>query len=58
MGFFRANGELVWLQLNSHPLFQTDATTAYAVVTLLAPLGEGKGKGETDLKTINQKLKS
>lgn len=56
MGFFRANGELVWLQLNSHPLFQTDATKAYAVVTLLAPLGEGKGKGGTDLKTINQKL--
>lgn len=35
MGFYKPSGELVWLQLNSTPIFQDDSTTAYAVVTTL-----------------------
>jgi PAS domain S-box-containing protein len=35
IGFYRPSGELVWLQLNSTPLFQADPTTPYAVVTTL-----------------------
>jgi PAS domain S-box-containing protein len=33
MGFYKPSGDLVWLRLNSTPLFQGDTTTSYAVVT-------------------------
>ncbi|MCZ0900946.1 PAS domain-containing protein, partial [Microcoleus sp. HI-ES] len=33
MGFDRPQGELIWLTLNSQPLFQGDRSTPYAVVT-------------------------
>ena len=35
VGFYKPSGELVWLQLNSTPLFQADPTTPYGVVTTL-----------------------
>jgi PAS domain S-box-containing protein len=38
MGFYRANGELVWLSLNSNPLFQANSTQPYAVVTTLSEI--------------------
>ncbi|NJL61701.1 MAG: PAS domain-containing protein [Methylacidiphilales bacterium] len=33
MGFYQPNGELIWLNINSHPLFQPSISTPYAVVT-------------------------
>ncbi|MEG3894643.1 PAS domain-containing protein [Microcoleus sp. SVA1_B6] len=33
MGFYQPKGELIWLTLNSQPLFQGDRSTPYAVVT-------------------------
>ncbi len=33
MGFYQPQGELIWLTLNSQPLFQGDRSTPYAVVT-------------------------
>ncbi|MBW4671660.1 MAG: PAS domain S-box protein [Cyanomargarita calcarea GSE-NOS-MK-12-04C] len=35
LGFYKPDGTLVWLCLNSTPLFQVNATTPYAVVTTL-----------------------
>ncbi|WP_293154805.1 MULTISPECIES: PAS domain-containing protein [unclassified Microcoleus] len=33
MGFYQPQGELIWLKINSQPLFQADRSTPYAVVT-------------------------
>lgn len=33
MGFYKPSGDLVWLRLNSTPLFQGNTTTPYGVVT-------------------------
>ncbi|MCC3408533.1 MAG: PAS domain-containing protein [Microcoleus sp. PH2017_10_PVI_O_A] len=33
MGFYQPQGELIWLKLNSQPLFQGDRSTPYAVIT-------------------------
>ncbi|MEG3879442.1 PAS domain-containing protein, partial [Microcoleus sp. herbarium7] len=33
MGFYQPQGELIWLTLNSQPLFQGDRSAPYAVVT-------------------------
>ncbi|MGL5065862.1 MAG: PAS domain-containing protein, partial [Microcoleus sp.] len=33
MGFYRPNGELIWLHLNSQPLFRSNESIPYAVVT-------------------------
>ncbi len=38
MGFYKADGELVWLCLNSTPLFHFDATIPNAVVTTLSEI--------------------
>ena len=40
LGFHKPNGELIWLCLSSHPLFQADATTPYAVMTTFSPISE------------------
>lgn len=60
MGCYKANGELVWLQVNSNPLFQNDEKTAYAVVTLLRALvGVGNGEKEKDnLSSTNRDASS
>lgn len=38
MGFYQPQGELIWLTLNSQPLFQGDRSTPYAVVTTFTPI--------------------
>lgn len=35
MGFYRPDGKLVWLKLDSQPLFQANATAPYAVATTI-----------------------
>ncbi|MEG4343757.1 PAS domain-containing protein [Microcoleus sp. A003_D6] len=42
MGFYQPNGELIWLTLNSQPLFQGDRSTPYAVVTTFTELAQQK----------------
>ncbi|HSF72590.1 MAG TPA: PAS domain-containing protein [Microcoleus sp.] len=42
MGFDRPQGELIWLTLNSQPLFQGDRSTPYAVVTTFTPIAQQK----------------
>ncbi len=49
MGFYKPDGELVWLLLSSQPLFNSDATTPYGVVTTFSQLVEGvEGKTVED----------
>jgi PAS domain S-box-containing protein len=38
MGFYRPSGELVWLKLDSQPLFRTSSEAPYAVVTTIAEI--------------------
>jgi PAS domain S-box-containing protein len=40
VGFYKPNGELIWLRVSSHPLFQADARTPYAVMTAFSAIGE------------------
>ncbi len=40
MGFYRPSGELVWLKLDSQPLFQDSQAKPYAVVTTFSDLTE------------------
>ena len=40
MGFYQPQGELIWLRLNSQPLFQGDRSTPYAVVTTFTELAQ------------------
>ncbi|MBD2566469.1 PAS domain S-box protein [Anabaena lutea] len=40
MGLYQPTGELVWLLLNSQPLFQANKTTPYAVVTTFTDITE------------------
>jgi PAS domain S-box-containing protein len=42
MGFYQPQGKLVWLTLNSQPLFQGDRSTPYAVVTTFTELAQQK----------------
>ncbi len=39
MGFYKPDGELVWLSLSSQPLFVNDVATPYGVVTTFTQLG-------------------
>ncbi|MEH1936428.1 MAG: PAS domain-containing protein [Nostoc sp.] len=41
-GFYKPNGELVWLLLSSKPLFQAGVTTPYAIVTTFSDITESK----------------
>ncbi|MBW4541405.1 MAG: PAS domain S-box protein [Myxacorys chilensis ATA2-1-KO14] len=58
LGFYRADGTLVWLQLDSNPLFQ-DATTPYAVVTTLRVVSpaclDGSSNAGSDLERSQSK---
>jgi len=40
MGLYKPNGQLVWLVLNSQPLFLAGGTTPYAVVTTFSEITE------------------
>ncbi|MBE9121140.1 PAS domain-containing protein [Tychonema sp. LEGE 07199] len=40
MGFYQPQGELIWLNLNSQPLFQGDLSTPYAVVTTFIEIAQ------------------
>jgi PAS domain S-box-containing protein len=42
MGFYRSSGELVWLKLDSQPLFQDSQTKPYAVITTFSDITEQK----------------
>jgi PAS domain S-box-containing protein len=41
-GFYKPNGELVWLLLSSQPLFQGGESTPYAIVTTFSDITESK----------------
>ncbi|MBD2562199.1 MULTISPECIES: PAS domain-containing protein [Nostoc] len=41
-GFYKPNGELVWLLLSSQPLFQAGESTPYAIVTNFSDITESK----------------
>ncbi|MEH2236739.1 PAS domain-containing protein [Nostoc sp.] len=41
-GFYKPNGELVWLLLSSQPLFQAGVSTPYAIVTTFSDITESK----------------
>ncbi|MEH2353542.1 hybrid sensor histidine kinase/response regulator [Nostoc sp.] len=41
-GFYKPNGELVWLLLSSQPLFQTEASNLYAIVTTFSDITASK----------------
>nr|WP_321162422.1 PAS domain-containing protein [Nostoc sp. KVJ3] len=41
-GFYKPNGELVWLLLSSQPLFQDRVSTPYAIVTTFSDITESK----------------
>ena len=40
MGFYKPEGELVWLKLNSQPLFRANEAAPYAVVTTFTDISE------------------
>ncbi|MGI2908499.1 PAS domain S-box protein [Tolypothrix sp. VBCCA 56010] len=42
MGFYKPSGDLVWLRLNSTPLFQGDTTTSYAVITTFSEVASSQ----------------
>ncbi|MGL4883115.1 MAG: PAS domain S-box protein, partial [Waterburya sp.] len=42
MGFYQPNGKLIWLLLDSQPLFQNDQTLPYGVITTFAEISEPK----------------
>ncbi|MEG3955692.1 PAS domain-containing protein [Microcoleus sp. herbarium2] len=42
MGFYQPQGKLIWLTLNSQPLFQGDRSTPYAVVTTFTAIAQQK----------------
>src|SRR4028118_573384 len=42
MGFYQPQGKLIWLTLNSQPLFQGDRSTPYAVFSTVTELAQQK----------------
>ena len=47
MGFYQPQGELIWLKLNSQPLFQGDRSTPYAVVTTFTEIAKPQPQAVT-----------
>ncbi|MBN4002353.1 PAS domain-containing protein [Nostoc sp. LPT] len=41
-GFYKSNGELVWLLFSSQPLFQTEGSNLYAIVTTFSDITASK----------------
>ncbi len=71
LGFYKPDGELVWLSLSSQPLFVNDVATPYGVVTTFTQLDvpgikgagmldrcvvEEKNEVQTELELIQQQL--
>jgi PAS domain S-box-containing protein len=52
MGFYKPNGKLIWLLLNSQPLFQDSQTKPYGVVTTFSDITERKQSPEISNATI------
>jgi PAS domain S-box-containing protein len=40
MGFYQPQGQLIWLKIDSQPLFQKDRSTPYAAVTTFIEIGQ------------------
>jgi PAS domain S-box-containing protein len=54
IGFYKPNAELIWLFVNSQPLFRAAETTPYAVVTTFVDLTEQKKQQELEeLNIVN-----
>ncbi|MCY7383180.1 MAG: PAS domain-containing protein, partial [Microcoleus sp. CAN_BIN18] len=47
MGFYQPQGELIWLKLNSQPLFQGDRSTPYAVITTFTEIAQPQPQAVT-----------
>jgi len=47
MGFYQPQGELIWLNLNSQPLFQGDRSTPYAVITTFTEIAQPQPQAVT-----------
>jgi PAS domain S-box-containing protein len=64
MGFYQPNGELIWLNINSRPLFQPNISTPYAVVTTFSAIAAQKETEnfnnclatEIEIQRLNQEL--
>ncbi|MCG6138032.1 MAG: PAS domain S-box protein [Nostoc sp. LLA-1] len=52
MGFYKSTGKLIWLLLNSQPLFQIDQADPYAVVTTFIDITEIKLQQEANKKLL------
>ena len=52
VGFYQPNGELIWLRLSSHPLFQADGKTPYGAITMFCAIADRP----TCQKTTSQQL--
>ncbi|WP_293127515.1 PAS domain-containing protein [Microcoleus sp. bin38.metabat.b11b12b14.051] len=48
MGFYQPQGELIWLRLNSQPLFQGDRSTPYAVITTFTEIAQPQPQEVSD----------
>jgi C4-dicarboxylate-specific signal transduction histidine kinase len=55
MGIRRPDGKLVWISVNSQPLFVAGASTPYAVVTTFHDITERK-MAEESLNRLNEEL--
>ena len=40
MGFYKADGELIWLLLNSQPLFQANSSSPYGAITTIEEIAQ------------------
>ncbi|MGF1589718.1 MAG: PAS domain-containing protein [Pleurocapsa sp.] len=50
MGFYRPDGSLVWLWLSSQPIFETNSSQPYAVVTTIQKIADEE-RNSTQLET-------
>lgn len=59
MGFYKPSGDLVWLRLNSTPLFQGDTTSPYAIVTTFSevPRQQNEPQLEATLRSSEQRFR-
>ena len=48
MGFYQPQGELIWLRINSQPLFQGDRSTPYAVITTFTEIAQPQPQEVSD----------
>src|SRR5262249_50049071 len=55
MGVYKPNGELIWIAVNSQPLFRTHELTPYAVVTSFSDI-TARRRAEEELRLANARL--